>query len=52
MIRVSVVLIVKDESTIHQTLNQLYNQITTKDTEVIVVDASEGCLSEISQHHS
>ena len=52
MIRVSVVLIVKDEPTIHQTLNQLYDQITTKDTEVIVVDASEGCLSEISQHHS
>jgi glycosyltransferase involved in cell wall biosynthesis len=52
MIRVSVVLIVKNEPTIHQTLNKLFDQITTRDTEVIVVDASEGRLSEISRHYS
>jgi beta-1,4-mannosyltransferase len=52
MIRVSIVLIVKDEPTIHQTLNKLFDQITTRDTEVIVVDASEGRLSEISRHYS
>jgi GT2 family glycosyltransferase len=51
MIRVSVVLIVKDESTIDQTLTQLYDQINTSETEVIVVDASEGRLSEITQKH-
>jgi glycosyltransferase involved in cell wall biosynthesis len=52
MIRVSIVLIVKDEPTIHQTLNKLFDQITTRDTEVIVVDASEGRLSEISRQYS
>jgi glycosyltransferase involved in cell wall biosynthesis len=52
MIRVSVILIVKDEPIINQTLTQLYDQITTRDTEVIVVDASVGSLSEISRHHS
>ena len=46
------ILIVKDEPTIDQTLNQLCNQIKTTKTEIIVVDASEGRLSEIRQKYS
>ena len=52
MIKISVIIIVKDEPAIDQTLKQLFDQIKNADTECIVVDASEGRLSSIRQNHS
>jgi glycosyltransferase involved in cell wall biosynthesis len=49
--RISVVLIVKDEPVIDKTIAQIYQQTNNKDAEIIVVDASEGRLSEIRQKH-
>lgn len=51
MIKISLVIIVKDEPAIDQTLKQLFDQIKNADTECIVIDASEGRLSSIRQNH-
>lgn len=51
MIKVSVIVIVKDEPAIGQTLKQLFDQIKNTDTECIVVDASEGRLSPVRQNY-
>ena len=52
MAKVSVILVVKDEPAIDQTLSKLSTQITIEEVECIVVDASEGRLSDISLKHS
>jgi len=51
MIKISVIIIVKDEPAIDQTLKELFDQIYGAKTEIIVVDASEGRLSSIRQKH-
>jgi len=51
MIKISVIIIVKDESAIDQTLKQLFDQIKNADTECIVIDASAGRLTSIRQNH-
>ena len=50
-VRVSVIIIVKDEPAIDQTLKQLLSQINNSRTECIVVDASEGRLSDIAKKY-
>jgi glycosyltransferase involved in cell wall biosynthesis len=48
MAKISVVLVVKNESAIDQTLTMLFSQIGFEDVECIVIDASRGNLVEIS----
>jgi glycosyltransferase involved in cell wall biosynthesis len=51
MAKISVVLVVKNESAIDQTLTRLFSQIGIEDVECIVIDASRGSLVNISSKH-
>ena len=51
MANISVILIVKDEPAIDQTLRKLFGQKRFEDIECIVVDASRGNLADISSKH-
>ena len=51
MAKISVVLVVKNESAIDQTLTRLFSQIGIEDVECIVIDASRGNLVDISSKH-
>ena len=51
MAKISVVLVVKNESAIDQTLTVLFSQVGIEDVECIVIDASRGNLVDISSKH-